>query len=158
MAWIDNNARALLCIALALIILMVGSMIWGKLHPLQPVVFESQQQASTPAGVEKAANDAQVPISQAQAIAIAAVIKQFVDKPPDAVVQTTGAKLEATIKAELKKSGGQFAIVSSTTARDGNQQDASSPGKCRNYPGQYAGSPQPIQLASLSGSFDSNRQ
>lgn len=92
-------------------IILTGLLIWDKLHPPRPVTFESQQQASTPAGVEKAANAGQVSISPAQASAIANAIKNDADKPPDAVVQTTCARLEAAIKTELQKSGGQFAIV-----------------------------------------------
>lgn len=109
--WIDRHARALLCVALALIFLLAGLLLWGKFHPPRPITFESREQASTPAGVEKAANAAQVPISAAQATAIASAIKEDENKPPDAVVQTTGAKLQEAIQTELKKSGGQFAIV-----------------------------------------------
>lgn len=61
--------------------------------------------------MERAANAAQVPLSQSQATAIASAIKESEAKAPDAVVRTTEAKLEETIKAELKKSGAQFAIV-----------------------------------------------
>lgn len=109
--WIDRHARALLCVALAFIFLLAGILLWGKLHPPRPITFESRQQASTPAGVEKAANAAQVPISATQAATIASAIKEDENKPPDAVVQTTGAKLQETIQTELEKSGGQFAIV-----------------------------------------------
>lgn len=76
-----------------------------------PITLESQEQAATPAGVERAASAAQVPLSPTQTAAIAGAIKKSVDNVPDAVVQTTEAKLEETIRAELKKSGGQFAIV-----------------------------------------------
>jgi hypothetical protein len=118
--WIDRHARALLCVALALIFLLAGVLLWGKLHPPRPITYESRQQASTPAGVEKAANAAQVPISAVQATAIASAIKEDENKPPDAVVQTTVAKLQETVQAELKKSGGQFAIVT-----DSNKDSAS---------------------------------
>jgi len=110
-AWIDNHPRVVFYVALVLIFALTGIMAWTHFHPPNPVAFESQEQAATPAGVEKAASAAQVPISTAQAVAIANAIKQDVDKPPDAVVQTTGAKLETTIKTELQRSSGQFAIV-----------------------------------------------
>lgn len=109
--WIDQHARAMLCVALAIILILTGLLIWNKLHPPMPVTFESQVQATTPAGVEQAAAAAQVPIFSSQAITIAKAIKEEVAKPPDTVVQTTGEKLEATVKTELQKSGGQFAIV-----------------------------------------------
>lgn len=111
LAWIDNHARVLLGLALAVIILLVGLLFWSRAHPPVPVTLVSQEQAATPAGVERAANAAQVPLSPSQATAIASAIRESEEKAPDAVVQTTEAKLEETIKAELKKSGGQFAIV-----------------------------------------------
>ena len=98
-------------LALAVIIFLVGLLFWNRAHPPVPITFESQEQAATPAGVDRAANAAQVPLSPSQAAAIASVIKESEATAPDAVVQTTGAKLEETIQAELKKSGGQFAIV-----------------------------------------------
>lgn len=109
--WLDKHVRALFYIALALMIAMAGILVWDKLHPRVPVTFESQEKATTSAGVEKAANAAQASVSSAQAAAIANEIKKDEDKPPDVVVQTTGAKLKDTIKTELQKSGGQFAIV-----------------------------------------------
>lgn len=120
LTWFDRHARTLLCVALTLIFLLAGVLLWGKLHPPQPITFESRQQASTPAGVEKAASAAQVPILAAQAAVIADAIKESEDKPPDAVVQTTGGKLQETIQTELKKSGAQFAIVT-----DSNKDPAS---------------------------------
>jgi hypothetical protein len=101
----------LLGLALAIILLLVGLLFWNRTHPPAPVTLASQEQAATPAGVERAANAAQVPLSPSQATAIASEIKESEEKAPDAVVQTTGAKLEETIRAELKKSGGQLAIV-----------------------------------------------
>jgi hypothetical protein len=90
---------------------LAGILVWDNLCQPKPVTFESQEQASTPAGVEQAANAAHVPITPGQAAAIAAEIKGDADKPPDAVVQTIGARLEDTIVTELQKSGGQFAII-----------------------------------------------
>ncbi len=111
LSWIANRPRAVLCIALAMMFVLAGILVWDKLHQPAQITLESQKQAETPAGVEKAANAAQVPISPAQAAAIAAEIKEDADKPPDAVVRTTGSRLEDTIRTELHKSGGQFAIV-----------------------------------------------
>lgn len=109
--WINHHARVLLCVALGLILLLAGILVWGKLHPPLTVTFETREQAATLAGVEKAANAAQVSISPSQAADIANVIKEGEDRAPDAVVQTTGESLDQTIKTELQKSGGQFAIV-----------------------------------------------
>jgi hypothetical protein len=101
----------LLGLALTVILLLAGLLFWSRAHPPAPITLESQEQAATPAGVERAASAAQVPLSPMQTAAIASAIKKSEDNVPDAVVQTTGAKLEETIKVELKKSGGQFAII-----------------------------------------------
>lgn len=110
-AWIDKHARVLLCITLALVLLLAGILVWDRLHPPVPVSLESRQEATAPAGAEKAAGAAQVPLLPAQAAAVAKAIKEDGDNPPDDAVQTTGAKLKDTIKTELQKSGGQFAVV-----------------------------------------------
>lgn len=110
LSWIANRPRVVLCIAMVMFAL-AGMLVWDKLHQPAQITLESQQRAETPTGVERAANAALVPISPAQAAAIAAEIKDDADKLPDAVVRTTGARLEDTIKTELQKSGGQFAIV-----------------------------------------------
>jgi hypothetical protein len=109
--WNNHHVRALLCVALGLIILLAGILVWGKFLPPETVTFETREQAATPAGAEKAANAARVSISPSQAAEIANVIKESADREPDAVVRTTGESLEATIKTELQKTGGQFAIV-----------------------------------------------
>ena len=101
----------LLGLASTVILLLVGLLFWNRAHPPAPITLEPQEQAATTSGVERAANAAQVTLSPSQAAAIASVIKKSEDKAPDAVLQTTGAKLEETIQAELKKSGTQFAIV-----------------------------------------------
>jgi hypothetical protein len=96
----------------ATVLLAVGAyLIEGQSQPSQPVTYESQLQAETPAGVEKAATAAAVPLLPMQAAMIAEEIKEAAANPPDAVVQTNGAKLEDTAKTEVQKSGGQFAIV-----------------------------------------------
>ena len=116
--WIYKN-RAIVGYMLLAIALLIGVyFMWAHFHPPNPIVFESQQQASTPAGVEQAANVAEIPISPVEASAIVNAIKEDADKPLAAVVQTTGVKLENTIKTELQKSGGQFAIVTDTKNLD----------------------------------------
>ncbi|MBP2654278.1 MAG: hypothetical protein H6Q73_1847 [Firmicutes bacterium] len=93
------------------IIILVGLLVWNKLHAPVPVIIEIQAHATTSAGVEQAATVAQVPISSTQAVTIANAIKDDVVKSPVSVAQTSGERLETTVKTELQKSGGQFAIV-----------------------------------------------
>ncbi|MDR3565602.1 MAG: hypothetical protein P4N59_29760 [Negativicutes bacterium] len=109
--WIIANEKTILRVMVVLLAAGILYFVWARLHPAKVVTFESQQQASTPTGVEGAANAAEVPISSAQAAEIASVIKHDAGKPPNAVVQTNGASLIDTAKKELQKFGGQFSIV-----------------------------------------------
>ena len=109
--WVIANEKPIARVLLVLLVIALMCIAWAHFHPARPVTFESQKQASTPAGVEQAADNAQVPISPAQASAIATAIEQDADKPPAAVVQTTGAQLQQTVAKETQKFKADFAIV-----------------------------------------------
>lgn len=109
--WLAAHERPAIHVLLVFLAAMAICYGWARMHPPQPVVFESQQQASTPAGVEEAANIAQVPLTASQASRVAQSIQAAAKTPPGAYIVTSGAKVQATVQTELKKSGGQFAIV-----------------------------------------------
>lgn len=109
--WLAAHARAAIHVLLVFLAAVAVCYSWSRLQPPQPVVFQSQQRASTPAGVEGAANNAQVPLTASQASMVAQSIQAATKTQPAAYVVTTGAKMQATVQTELKKSGGQFAIV-----------------------------------------------
>ncbi len=109
--WLAAPERPAILVLLVFLATMAVCYGWARLHPPHQAVFESQQQASTPAGVEEAANNAQVPLAASQASRVAQSIQAATKAQPAAYVVTTGAKMQATVQTELKKSGGQFAIV-----------------------------------------------
>ncbi|MDT8900088.1 hypothetical protein [Anaeroselena agilis] len=109
--WVMANKKTVFGVLSALLILLVLYSTWARFHPAQVVTFESQQQASTPTGVQQAAASAQVPFSASQAERVVLSIQASAKEPPVTSVTTTGAKVKETVAAELKKSGGQVAIV-----------------------------------------------
>lgn len=109
--WVMANKKTVFGVLSALLILLVLYSTWARFHPAQVVTFESQQQASTPTGVQQAAASAQVPFSASQAERVVLSIQASAKEPPVTSVTTTGAKVKDTVAAELKKSGGQVAIV-----------------------------------------------
>lgn len=110
--WLAAHERPAIHVLLVFLAVIAVCCGWAWLHPPQPVVFQSQQQAGTLAGVEGAANNARVPLAASQASRVAQSIQVAAQTQPAAYVVTTGAKMQATVQTELKKSGGQFAIVS----------------------------------------------
>lgn len=109
--WLKANEKLVSRALVALLLLVVICFAWARFHPAQPVTSESQQQATTPAGVQLAANFAQMPLTASQTAVVVQAIEAATKTQPAASVVTTGSKMEATVQAELKKSGGQFAIV-----------------------------------------------
>ncbi|MCE5286954.1 MAG: hypothetical protein LLG02_14070 [Pelosinus sp.] len=109
--------------AIVLILLGIGGyLIWAHMHPPQPVTYESQQQAETPQGIERAADNAGVIISTRQATDVAQQIENIVveNKAPDKIVETTGAELASVVKSEQQKSGADFSII--TNPKEPNKQ------------------------------------
>ncbi len=109
-----KNHKKIIAGALAFIILGIAAyLIYGHFHPAQPVTTESQQQAETPAGVETAADNAQVPISTGQTQETAKEIKYIVSsgQQPQYVVYTTANQAPAAEKTAQEKAGADFAIV-----------------------------------------------
>jgi cytoskeletal protein RodZ len=99
---------------LLLWLLLIVGIYWAWQHyfsPPQPVTPLSQTEAQTPAGVKHAAENAQIPLSPAQAEKIAEEIKQAANRPPDATTQTTGAELPQTVEANRKKAKADMAIL-----------------------------------------------
>ena len=83
---------------------------WPR-HISQPVTGESQQQAETPAGVEQAADNAQVEMLQAQLDEVAAESARLKNLPPEKVIVAVPAEVPAVIKDKQQKSGADFAII-----------------------------------------------
>lgn len=109
--WITANEKTILRSMVVLLAASILYFVWARFHPARPMTFESQQQASTPAGVQLTANNAQVPLSASQAARVVQSVQASANVVPVAIVATTGSKLQEAVKAELQKFGGQFSIV-----------------------------------------------
>ena len=97
-----------LCLVLVIIFLMYGC--GGN---KDTVTTETQEQAETPAGVDMAADNANVPLTPDQAKTAAKEIRYIYthDTKPEYTIATTGAKAADQSEAACKTSGADFAIV-----------------------------------------------
>ena len=84
-----------------------------------------QTQAQTEAGVEKAADNAQVPVSRQQAQDAAQEIRYTYqhDTKPEYTIITTGGDVEKQAQAAQERAGADFSIVAS---QDGSKADVAS--------------------------------
>ena len=97
-----------LCLVLVIIFLMYGC--GGN---KDTVTTETQEQEETPAGVDMAADNANVPLTPDQAKTAAKEIRYIYthDTKPEYTIATTGAKAADQSEAACKTSGADFAIV-----------------------------------------------
>lgn len=91
----------------------------------QKVTVEPQTQAQSEAGVEKAADNAQVPVSRQQAQDAAQEIRYIYqhDTKPEYTIITTGGDVEKQAQAAQERAGADFSIVASD---DGEKADVAS--------------------------------
>ena len=77
----------------------------------QPVTYESQRQAETPAGVELAAKNAHINMLQSQLEQAAQQIAMLKNKPPDTVYHPVPYEVPKIIEVERQNRGADFAVV-----------------------------------------------
>jgi hypothetical protein len=119
--------RAVIGYVLLVIALLFGAYkVWAHFHPPQPVTFETQQQASTPAGVKLAADNAHIPLLTGQEQDVSKYIQASASAPPAATEQTTGAQLQQQVNNAVYKFGADFAIV--TDPKNPTQKPSIKPG------------------------------
>ena len=84
----------------------------GK-NTAEPVTTMSQQQAETPTGVQKAADNAGITLDVGQAKDVSAAIKKIrvTEKEPVYVIQTTGENAKKESGRAVKQEQADFAIV-----------------------------------------------
>ena len=106
-----------LCLVLVIIFLMYGC--GGN---KDTVTTETQEQAETPAGVDMAADNANVPLTPDQAKTAAKEIRYIYthDTKPEYTIVTTGAKAADQSEAACKTSGADFAIVTNKQNPEAN--------------------------------------
>ena len=125
-AWALAHRRIIGGVALVVLLVIVAVLLFRgcKTEP-QKVTVEPQTQAQTEAGVEKAADNAQVPVSREQAQDAAQEIHYIYehDTKPEYTIITTGGDVEKQAQAAQERAGADFSIVASG---DGDKADIAS--------------------------------
>ena len=125
-AWALAHRRIIGGVVLCVLLVVIAVLLFRgcKTEP-QKVTVEPQTQAQTEAGVEKAADNAQVPVSRQQAQDAAQEIRYTYqhDTKPEYTIITTGGDVEKQAQAAQERAGADFSIVASD---DGEKADVTS--------------------------------
>ena len=114
--WVYAHRRIVGAIIFGILAVIVAVLLFRgcKTEP-QKVTVEPQTQAQSEAGVEKAADNAQVPVSRQQAQDAAQEIRYIYehDTKPEYTIVTTGGDVEKQAQAAQERAGADFSIVAS---------------------------------------------
>ena len=114
--WILNNKykTAQIITAVIMIILLVFFVVkaW-EAHTTKPATTMPQQQAETPAGVEKAASNAHIKLDSGQTKQVSETIREIMvtEREPVYIIQTTGDKAREVSEKASKQEKADFSIV-----------------------------------------------
>lgn len=114
--WILNNkyktAQIVTTVILIALLMCVLVKAW-EAHTTKPVTTIPQQQAETPAGVEKAASNAHIKLDYGQAKQVSETIKEIrvTEKEPVYIVKTSGDKAQEVSEKVSKQEKADFSIV-----------------------------------------------
>lgn len=115
-AWALAHRRIIGGVVLVVLLVVIAVLLFRgcKTEP-QKVTVEPQAQAQTEAGVEKAADNAQVPVSRQQAQDAAQEIRHIYEhnESPEYTIITTGGDVEKQAQAAQERAGADFSIVAS---------------------------------------------
>lgn len=121
--WALAHRRIIGGVVLGVLLVVAAVLIFRgcKTEP-QKVTVEPQTQAQTEAGVEKAADNAQVPVSREQAQDAAQEIRYIYehDMTPEYTISTTGGDVEKQAQAAQERAGADFSIVASADGTPAN--------------------------------------
>lgn len=124
--WALAHRRIIGGVVLGVLLVVIAVLLFRgcKTEP-QKVTVEQQTQAQSEAGVEKAADNAQVPVSRQQAQDAAQEIHYIYehDTKPEYTIITTGGDVEKQAQAAQERAGADFSIVASD---DGEKADVTS--------------------------------
>jgi hypothetical protein len=95
----------------AIAVLVGGYFAWQHFNQPEPVTTLSQEQAETPAGVQQAADNAQVKMLQSQLDEAAKEIARLKNKPPDKVIKTVPVEVIKVVTKEVEKRGADFGML-----------------------------------------------
>lgn len=123
-AWALAHHRIIGGVVLGVLLVVVAVLLFRgcKTTDPQKVTVEPQTQAQTEAGVEKAADNAQVPVSREQAQDASQEIRYIYehDTKPEYTIITTGGDVEKQAQAAQERSGADFSIVASQDGTPAN--------------------------------------
>ena len=121
--WVYAHRRIVGAIIFGILAVIVAVLLFRgcKTEP-QKVTVEPQTQAQSEAGVEKAADNAKVPVSRQQAQDAAQEIHYIYehDTKPEYTIITTGGDVEKQAQAAQERAGADFSIVASTDGAPAN--------------------------------------
>ena len=121
--WVYAHRRIVSGILFGILAVIVAVLLFRgcKTEP-QKVTVEPQVEAQSEAGVEKAADNAQVPVSRQQAQDAAQEIRYIYqhDNPPEYTIVTTGGDVEKQAQAAQERAGADFSIVASDDGAPAN--------------------------------------
>ena len=112
-SWVEDHKNLIAYIVAGAVLICAAFLIYRHFHQPEPVTTESQTQAETPAGVEQAADKAQVSISPSQAQQAASQIKYIYshDVQPIYTITTTGNKVQKVAETAQNNAGADFSII-----------------------------------------------
>lgn len=121
--WVYAHRRIVGAIIFGILAVIVAVLLFRgcKTEP-QKVTVEPQSEAQTETGVEKAADNAKVPVSRQQAQDAAQEIHYIYehDTKPEYTIITTGGDVEKQAQAAQERAGADFSIVASTDGAPAN--------------------------------------
>lgn len=124
--WVYAHRRIVSGILFGILAVIVAVLLFRgcKTEP-QKVTVEPQVEAQSEAGVEKAADNAKVPVNREQAQDAAQEIHYIYehDTKPEYTIVTTGGDVERQARAAQERAGADFSIVASD---DGEKADVAS--------------------------------
>ncbi len=124
--WALAHCRIIGGVVLGVLLVVVAVLLFRgcKTEP-QKVTVEPQTQAQAEAGVKKAADNAQIPVSREQEQDAAQEIRYIYehDTKPEYTIITTGGDVEKHAQAAQERAGADFSIVAS---QDGSKADVAS--------------------------------
>ena len=124
--WVYAHRRIVGAIIFGILAVIVAVLLFhGCKTESQKVTVEPQVEAQSEAGVEKAADNAKVPVSRQQAQDAAKEIRYIYthDTKPEYTIITTGGDVEKQAQAAQERAGADFSIVASD---DGEKADVAS--------------------------------
>lgn len=122
-AWALAHRRIIGGVVLCVLLVVIAVLLFRgcKTEP-QKVTVEPQVEAQSEAGVEKAADNAKVPVSRQQAQDAAKEIRYIYthDTKPEYTIITTGGDVEKQAQAAQERAGADFSIVASDDGAPAN--------------------------------------